>query len=169
VALATQNPVEMHCHLILATATAFAISIAALPHFNAPHVLHEKREVLQPKWVKRDAVVAGRTLPVRIGMTQSNMHQAHSMLMKVSDPSSSRYGQHYTADEVTELFKPSLAAVEQIGEWLKAAGATHFSHSVNKQWMQLDLKVEELESLLRTKYYEYEHVTSGNLHVACEE
>ena len=100
----------MHFHLILAAATAFGISVAALPHFNAPHVLHEKREVLQPKWVKRDAVVAGRTLPVRIGMTQSNIDQAHSMLMEVSDPSSPGYGRHYTADEVTELFKPSPAA-----------------------------------------------------------
>lgn len=159
----------MHSHLILATAVAFSISVAALPYLNAPHVVHEKREVLHPKWVKRDAVVAGRTLPVRIGMTQSNMDQAHSMLMDVSDPSSSRYGRHYTADEVTELFKPSPSTFDQIGEWLKAAGVNHFSHSVNKQWMQLDLKVEELESLLRTKYHEYEHVTSGNVHVACEE
>ena len=159
----------MRFHLILAAATAFGLSVAALPHFNAPHVVHEKREVLQPRWIERDAVVEGRTLPVRIGMTQSNMDQAHSILMDVSDPSSPRYGRHYTTDEVTELFKPSTRTVEQIGEWLKAAGVKHFSHSVNKQWMQLDLKVEELESLLRTKYFEYEHVTSGNLHIACEE
>jgi tripeptidyl-peptidase-1 len=159
----------MRYQLILAAAAAFSVSVAALPHLNAPHVIHEKREVLHPKWVKRSAVVEGRTLPVRIGMTQSNLDQAHSLLMDVADPSSPRYGQHYTADEVTELFKPAQRTVDQITEWLKDAGVSHFSHSVNKQWIQLDLKVEELESLLRTKYHEYEHTTSGNLHVACDE
>lgn len=156
-------------HHLFVLAAALAASAAALPHHNAPHVLHEKREVLAQKWVKRSAVPEGRLLPVRIGMTQSNLEDGHDLLMEIADPTSPRYGKHYTAEEVIDLFKPSQRTVDQIGEWLNEAGISDFSHSVNKQWMQLDLKVEELESLLRTKFHEYEHTETGNMHVACDE
>lgn len=58
---------------------ALAATAVALPTSNAPHVLHEKREFTHPVWVKRSEVPTGRMLPVRIGLTQSNLDRGHEM------------------------------------------------------------------------------------------
>ena len=83
---------------------------------------------------------------------------------------SPRYGQHYTTEEVAEIFAPSKDAVDSILEWLLSAGipAEKISQSVNKQWMQFDASTLELESLLKTEYHAYEHVETGKTSIACE-
>lgn len=42
------------------------------------------------------------------------------------------------------------------------------SQSVNKQWIQLDISVLDLEALLNTEYHVYEHEESGKNTIACE-
>lgn len=155
---------------LLAIATAFAVAAVALPTANVPHVLHEKRHPTPTTvWAKRQAAPASAKIPVRIGMTQRNLDKGHDMLMDVSRHDSPKYGKHYTADEIEDIFAPSKDTVDAVSAWLRSVGIQGFGQSVNKQWMQVDLKVEELESLLKTKYHEFEHVGSGDVHLACDE
>lgn len=151
--------------LVLLAGTIAAASI------ETRHVLHEKRDSTTRNWVKRSPVHASKTLPMRIGMTQSNLDQGDSLLMEVSQHDSPRYGKHYTPEEVIDLFAPSADAVAGITSWLQSAGieAHRISQSANKQWMQFEAKVEEAEKLLLTKYYHYEHEPTGRTTVACDE
>ncbi|KAN0096089.1 subtilisin-like protein [Hyaloscypha variabilis] len=148
---------------------ALATHAVAVPH-AANHVVHERRDAIPKSWIKRDRIDANVELPVRIGMTQSNLDKGHELLMEVSKHDSPRYGQHYTAEEVAEIFAPSKDAVDSILEWLLSAGipAEKISQSVNKQWMQFDASTLELESLLKTEYHAYEHVETGKTSIACE-
>jgi len=157
-------------------AAVFIVGTLALPVHHAVegdsfagHVLHERRDVDHAAFVKHSAVPLGRSLPVRIGLTQSNLDVGHDLLMEVSTPGSPKYGQHYSTEEIHDLFAPSIETVEAVSEWLKAAGITRFSQSINKQWMQFDAKVEVLEALIKAKYHEYKHVDTGAIHVACTE
>jgi len=43
------------------------------------------------------------------------------------------------------------------------------SQSINKQWMQFDASMEELEALLRTEYHVYEHSDTGKTTIACDQ
>jgi len=86
-----------------------------------------------------------------------------------SDPSSPRFGQHLSAEEVIELTAPKTSTVDAILAWLEDAGIKGVSHSVNKQWIQFDTAVENLENLLETNYHEFVHEPSGDVHVACDE
>lgn len=52
--------------------------------------------------------------------------------------------------------------------WLASHGI-EATQSVNKQWIQFDTEVQHLESLLQTKYHEFEHSETGEVHVACDE
>lgn len=150
--------------------TASVLAVPSRPNVrDLPHVLHEKREYDPGSWLYQGQVPRGTRLPVRIGMTQSNLDQGHNLLMELSHHASPKYGQHYTAEEVIEIFAPAQGTVDAIGEWLESAGIQAYSQSVNKQWMQFDVAVEDLESLLRTKYHEYEHDATGVTNVACEE
>lgn len=48
-----------------------------------PKALHEKRERMPREWIKTSPVHKDMTLPMRIGLTQSNLDQGHDMLMAV--------------------------------------------------------------------------------------
>lgn len=61
--------------LLLAGALASPIS--------APYALHERREVLPRGWSKGNRVAREAVLPMRIGLTQRNLHNGYDMLMDV--------------------------------------------------------------------------------------
>jgi hypothetical protein len=48
------------------------------------HEVHEKREVLPPRWSKGSRVAAGSILPMRIGLTQ-NLDRAEEYLQDMYD------------------------------------------------------------------------------------
>ena len=47
------------------------------------HVVHEKRDIELERWVKRDRCHPDKLLPMRVGLVQSNLDQAHDYLMDV--------------------------------------------------------------------------------------
>ena len=86
--------------LTAAATAAFATLSNALPT-SANHVVHEKRSGSSSWSQMQGAKPDGRiTLPVRIGLTQSNLHRGDDILMEVSDPTSDKYGKHLTTEEV---------------------------------------------------------------------
>ena len=87
-----------------------------------------------------------------------------------SDPSSPRYGQHYTTEQVHELFAPRKDTVDKVREWLQSSGieADRISQSVNKQWMQFDATVREMEDLVKTEYHHYAHYGTGKSNIGCD-
>ena len=88
-----------------------------------------------------------------------------------SDPKSPEYGKHMSAEEVIEMFAPSEAVVKTVKEWLVGAGFVDekISLSANKQWIQFDAYAEQVEDLLVTDFFEYEHLASGSKTIAVEE
>ena len=80
---------------------AFVAGAIALPA-STRYVVHEKRgnaaswsEISHTKPDKRIM------LPVRIGLTQSNLDQGHDILMDVAHPESKNYGKHWTPEQVS--------------------------------------------------------------------
>ena len=69
----------MHFSSLTFVAALAAVSVAA-PTDSPRHVLHERRAPSK-QWVKRDRVHSGVKLPVRIGLTQSNLDKGHDLLM----------------------------------------------------------------------------------------
>jgi len=160
----------MHTSHFLAAA-ALAVAAYAAPTPTAwEHVVHERRE-LSTFWTKGNRVHQDVKLPMRIGLTQSNLNKGHEYLMEVSHPQSSKYGKHYTVEEVTEIFAPSKDAVESVRSWLETAGieAGRISQSVNKQWMQFDAKASEVEELLKAQYHFYGNEAYEKTSIACDE
>lgn len=155
---------------LLSIIASLATSVAGAA-VHTGYVSHEKRDTPARNWIKRAPVSHSATLPMRIGLKQSNLHKGNDLLMEVSHPASPRFGKHYSAEEIVELFAPSDETVDAVRSWLLAAGieSHRISQSANKQWMQFDAKVSEAESLMKTKYHHYEHAPTGRLSVACDE
>jgi len=177
------------------TSLVLSALVATVTASPAPHlVLHERRDAPLKNWVKRDTLQAKTRLPMRIGLTQSNLDRGHGLLMEtyVSHPlkfqlrvyisstsltfcssqhDSPKYGQHYTSEEIVDLFAPSQDAVDVVRAWLESAGiaAHRIGQSANKQWIQFDADTAEAEALLKTKYHVYEHIATGRTNIGCDE
>ncbi|KAH8880604.1 alkaline serine protease [Thozetella sp. PMI_491] len=137
----------------------------------ASHVLHERHLPHTSRhWTKRDKVPAGTLLPMRIGLKQSNLDRGHDRLMEISTPGSVHYGKHMTAEEVIDFFAPHQSSVDVVLDWLVTSGIekSRIGHSTNKQWIQFDATVEEVEGLLYTEFYLWKH-SSGAHDVSCQE
>lgn len=65
--------------VLLPALTLFA---DAFPN-TASHAVHEKRELTHPKWIKRGEVHPLAILPMKIGMTQSNLDRGFEYVMDV--------------------------------------------------------------------------------------
>jgi tripeptidyl-peptidase-1 len=77
---------------LVAAVAYFAVCFAAPTADNQNFVLHEKRDGAPHQWTKRSRADADEILPVRIGLTQSNLHKAEEYILDVSDPSSPNFG-----------------------------------------------------------------------------
>ncbi|KAN0112550.1 subtilisin-like protein [Hyaloscypha variabilis] len=154
---------------LVAVAAIAALSNAAPAPIK--HVLHEKRQTPSSDWVKVARIEGTAILPMRIGLTQSNLDKGHDLLMEVSHPDSPKYGQYWTQEEVHDLFAPSEERAQAVRQWLETSGidGSRIVHSNNKGWLAFDATVEEAEKLLLTEYYEHEHRHSSNVRVGCDE
>ncbi|KAJ5336035.1 hypothetical protein MYU51_020039 [Penicillium brevicompactum] len=149
---------------------ALVISVIAVPTGHQYEV-HERREYNTDAWTETQRLAGDTILPVRIGLTQSNLDRGHDLLMDISNPKSSRYGKHLSLSEMHDFFAPADTSVAAVRSWLESAGiaGNRISQSTNKQWVQFDANVNELEDLLRTEYYTYSHGANGRSHVSCRE
>ncbi|KAJ4416113.1 hypothetical protein N0V82_006957 [Gnomoniopsis sp. IMI 355080] len=136
------------------------------------HVLHERQLPHWSRtWEKKSKVKKSALLPMRIGLRQNNLQEGHDLLMDRSNPESPNFGQRMDPREVIEFFAPPKESVEVVRDWLVAGGinVTHITQSVNKQWIQFDATVAEVEELLYTDYFWWEHGPTGTENVAAEE
>lgn len=154
----------------LLVAALLICGITAAPAVSEyKHVLHEKRDGIPHGWAKTDQLSARSIIPVRIGLSQANLDRFDDYMNSVSEPSSSSYGQHWTAKQVAEIFAPSDESHEAVRQWLESTGISRerVETSQSLGWVTVKATVEEAERLLKTKYHLFEH-ESGVPHVACE-
>lgn len=77
----------MKLSVVSALASVLAVT-SALPA-STPYLVHEKRLANSNQWKVRDVKLNPRTtLPIRVGLKQSNLERGHDFLMDVSHPSS---------------------------------------------------------------------------------
>lgn len=149
---------------ILAAMLTGALAAPALTH-----VVHERRDAAPPGWVTSHRLSSNSVLPMRIGLAQSNLENIEDYLMEVSAPDSTKWGQHWTNDEIRDAFAPSVETVKAVRAWLASVGirASRIDHSGSLGWMRFNATVAEAENLLKTEYHMYEH-ESGTRQVACK-
>ena len=154
--------------LLQAIVVGLAVTVVAVP--SVKHAIHEKRSTLPPGWELSGTLDKSSILPMRIGLTQSNLDKAEQYLMEVSHPDSPSFGKHWTAKQIAETFAPSKGSVDAVMAWLRDAGIApeRIIRSQSMGWLNFDATVAEAEDLLKAKYRLYRHV-SGKPHVGCTE
>jgi tripeptidyl-peptidase-1 len=90
--------------------------------------------------------------------------------MEISNPNSDKYGQHLSAEEVGELFRPSSESIKSVREWIHSSGIDNERHQVSpgQGWLKFEATIEEMESLLSTEYHLYHHTVTKEDHIGCD-
>ena len=147
-----------------------AVSAFATGALSASYVLHEKRSVLPGGWIRGERLERHQFLPVSIALKQSNLDRLDEFLSDVAHPESENYGQHWSAKQVAETFAPSDETVNTIHDWLESAGISRerVEKTQSLGWLNFDATVQEIEELLKTKYFHYTH-QSGATQAGCTE
>ncbi|KAJ7175779.1 peptidase S8/S53 domain-containing protein [Mycena filopes] len=155
---------------MLALLTLLLAALTAAQSLS-PSVQHAKRSHLPPGWSQVRRHVPQAFLPLRFGLTQSNvdMKSLEKVLNQVSHPESSTYGKHWTAARVANHFAPSDEAIQAVTSWIASSGmaAERVRVSKSKGWLMINATVTETEKLLNTEYHVYRH-ESGKEHIACD-
>ncbi|KAG5927880.1 hypothetical protein E4U42_001678 [Claviceps africana] len=148
------------------------LAAAGLSMPSVSHVLHEKRDLNAPtRWTKRQVANSDHNVSVRIALKQENLDKGMDLVMEVSDPDSPKYGKHYKADQVTDLFAPKQEAIDAVNNWLVKSGvpAQNINLSKSRGWIMFDSTVEKLQSLVKADYHVYEHLQSRSDHIGTDE
>jgi tripeptidyl-peptidase I len=146
----------------LALGLLSAVLAVPSPHL-VEHVIHERRARDPMDWEVTRRPNTNMTIPLRIGLQQQNIDAIEEMLMAVSHPDSSTYGQHWSAEQVVETFSPTDDTVRSVLGWLSDFGfsSDKVKMSGNRGWIQVHATVAEVEQLLRTEYHVYTHIETG--------
>ncbi|KAI9066077.1 subtilisin-like protein [Trametes sanguinea] len=146
-------------------------STAAVASPFVPRVAHERRSVVPRGWNPVRRADSDFVIPLRIGLSQSNMHSLEDFLLDVSHPESPNYGNHWSPAKVAETFKPSAESVSTVRGWLvdSGIGADRMRLNPSGAWLVANVTVAEAEELLGTTYYVYEHADTGHKQLGCEE
>ncbi|EQB53937.1 Pro-kumamolisin [Colletotrichum gloeosporioides Cg-14] len=92
-----------------------------------------------------------------LSVPKSGISAAENVLRAISDPSSDRFGQHLSADEVSKMFSPSADVVRQTAKWLNSAGISRSRMSVSSDGSHIffNTTVERAERLIDATFYSY--------------
>lgn len=147
------------------------VALAAPAQNLKRYVVHERRERLPTHWNKNAMLHGDSSIPLRIGLKQSNLDKADEYLTEVSDPDSPNFGKHWSAKKIAETFAPSEDSVSAVLDWLSDHGisGSRVKQSQGLNWIHVDVTASEAENLLDTQYYQFKHALTGQAHVACEE
>jgi tripeptidyl-peptidase I len=146
--------------------TASLLLLATAKPLLWPYTIHEKRHHLPPGWSLVRRHDSSSILPLRFGLTQSNLHKLDEFLNDVAHPDSPNYSNHWSPERVAETFAPSIETVGAVRSWLADNGFDRSRVRVapTRLWIQVNATVEEAERLLRAEYYVYRH-DSGKEHI----
>ncbi|EFQ35648.1 Pro-kumamolisin [Colletotrichum graminicola] len=154
--------------LILGTSGAPSPRDRVIPR---SYVLHQRQAPsVSQKWVRTQRLSDHVVLPVRIGLKQSNLEAGHDKLMDIANPYSTNYGKHMSPQEVIDFFAPAQTSVDIVVSWLVDCGISRdrIGQSANRQWIQFDANTSQLQSLIYSDFYIWEH-QDGSQDIATEE
>ncbi|CAN8105281.1 unnamed protein product [Discula destructiva] len=150
---------------------SLAVLGSASPLARSNHVVHERRSAPPSGWQVRDRVEGHIKMPLKIGLKQRNLDRGAHYLDEVSRPGSAKYGQHWSPKDIVDMFSPSQESADSVTTWLTESGiaSDRIGQHFNQGWIEVeDATVAEIEALLQTEYYYFDH-KHGSSSIACND
>jgi tripeptidyl-peptidase-1 len=115
------------------------------------------RTALPPQWQGLGASPPEKMLELIFAVKQQNVGRLQEELLAVSTPSSPRYGQHLSNEQVHELVAPKADDVAAVLAHLESFGVQGVKATPNADIITAQVPVSLAEQILATKYEAIQH------------
>lgn len=138
---------------LLAVLAGAACAFAAKFHGPHPDVFGD--------WRVEGAAPRDSTVQLQMWLKMSNQDALRNELLAVSDPTSSRYGQHLSKAQVDALSHADPASVARVRSWMESFdGVKDVSMSADGGVLSAEVPLATAEEMLSTNYAVYRHRTT---------
>jgi tripeptidyl-peptidase I len=137
---------------------------------SSMHIFKESAEPLlsHPDVVKGDRVSQSTSHDVIFVVQQKNMDVLERTLHELSDPTSAKYGNHMTRQEVDDLtLNPESR--EEVISYLKAAGVTVIPDALSGECILARAEISLWERILKTEFYTYSLTSAADTFIRADE
>jgi len=90
---------------------------------------------------------------------QRNLDVLQETFWAVSDPKNSRYGQHLSLEQMTELIGPTQQTVDTIVNWLENEGCSDIRITQSREYIHTRVSVPLAARLLNIQFHTYRHLS----------
>ncbi|KAG0013782.1 hypothetical protein BGZ81_000837 [Podila clonocystis] len=101
------------------------------------------------------------TITVTIGLKLSNWDQFTTQLFDISNPDSTNYGNHLTAEQLFALIDPPKAVIDLTLQWIKTVFGIEASHSHG--YITFAVTVRLLNTVLGTEYHTFKSLNGKDV------
>jgi tripeptidyl-peptidase-1 len=150
---------------------ALLLSLCFFPH----HILAISQRRISPtqhtQWHQGDRAHDDNTLNITIALALPDSNHAVAALLEIADPSSSQYGQHWSATQVVQTFRPAPDTTIKVLDWLESSGIHEYLNisSGAGGYLRVLVTVHEASHLLNTTFHLYKNERTGDEHIASED
>lgn len=150
------------------TVLAFALAVAAVASglgVSPRSTFTIKSSIASPPsgWAKHSKPSSDTLLSLRFALTQPNFAKLEEELYEVSDPTSPRWTEHLSKEDVEALVAPHPTSVTLLDDYLASHGVDlkTVQRTPANDWVTVAVSIAQAEKMLDTEYSVYEHVSTG--------
>nr|POE73005.1 tripeptidyl-peptidase sed2 [Quercus suber] len=134
---------------------ASAAIVGAFSGRSPYFVQHEQIDALPSGWRKGGEALRDEILQLRVALAQQ--HRDYLQIAEeVSDPSSSKYGQHLSAEDLTAVLPDFTQQSASVVSWLQEHAIQDYD--VGSDWIDFTVSVAEAKELLRASFSSYSYM-----------
>ncbi|SPO30530.1 related to Tripeptidyl-peptidase I precursor [Ustilago trichophora] len=152
--------------------TSLALMADAAAVRRDPSLVVKESVSVPSTWVRRSDADDNENVALRFALKQSDVSALEQRLRQTSNPDHELYGQHLSADQVSQYLQPQKRTVDEVELWLREAGVQIdeelAARSPSKDTFTVHVPVWKARELLNADLGVYEHKRSGALAVRAE-
>ncbi|KAF7298358.1 Subtilisin-like protein [Mycena kentingensis (nom. inval.)] len=147
--------------MLAAYLVAVALTLVSAKPLADSLVLFERRDVVPAGFTKQGAAPASELLNLRINLVQNDLAGLEKALMAAAEPTSPKYGQWLSKEEVEAFSRPTEETTAAVSEWLADHGITASPASAAGDWISISVPVEKANTLLGADFSVFSHTDTG--------
>ncbi|PCH39548.1 family S53 protease [Wolfiporia cocos MD-104 SS10] len=124
--------------------------------------VHETRAAPPSGFVRNGAASSDTVLDLRLALVKNNMDGLIEALYDVSTPSSAKYGQHLTKEEVEAYVAPTAESADAVTSWLSENGVTAKTVSPAGDWLAISIPVSQANEMFDADFSVFTQTDSGS-------
>ncbi|KAF8158796.1 family S53 protease-like protein [Mycena galopus ATCC 62051] len=141
----------------MALSKLLSILSVAVAASAASMVVHERRPVAPPGFVRVGAAPADEMLTLRIGLTSNNVAGLEAKLQSVATPGNSDFRQWLSMDDVKTFTQPSSTTMSAFNAFASTNDLTPTVISPNGDWVSITLPVSKANDLFAAEFELFTH------------